>query len=727
MYHIWDVLNFTISATLVGLFLLLIKALFHDKLTARWHYFIWTVLLVRLLIPVQTSRISSPLSLLGSVRFNQWMALLQMQVEQRMHSVFSQPYAAIPGTGISAEAVMQWQNYSLTDWLFVIYLAVAGLLALFYTIIYVQLRHRIRRGLPADNALKTLVQNTAAQYGVKPCRDIRICAGFDTPFVCGIIRPVLVIPAHLKDSVTDTMILHELLHLQYKDIWMNFVIHAVRILNWCNPLMWLILNRIQNDSEAFCDQRVLERIEQEQHKAYGHQLLDLARSKYPTVVGTTTMANGKRNIKRRLKRMVDFSRVPKGHGAAAFCITLLLTLSCVANASVPEPDFDTDNVTDTRSMERMLLNAQLYQTQTPEEAINIFCKALEDGNMGYMALVIPPDEWEEYEAWVWDIGRTGEDSYTALLGEQVLEESGRPILDEDNTYLYNFRDFSKTHPYFFFEDGEEDGEIYRPIKRAEIDTCIIQNLYQIDDNTYRCQAIWDWHYDNENLESVYFDLAVEKTNDWNIRILDAQQVKNASELQGVPDVLQPMETDLNRWPVLAVQRYEDERYDMCLQQYSYGNFQNLMWAYNWNPFGTDPDKHDFQRELDGDYQDTLLKLIFKQPVNVDTQMEIFLLPSGNDMEQAIVGVEKIEERHAERSDELEAYVRKEFSAGSNQGWDYSTFRVSAGEIPRVGYIGGGGTDYWTPEEIKEPYRVLIFENGEMTANILLEQEAMLYE
>ena len=177
------------------------------------------------------------------------------------------------------------------------------------------------------------------------------------------------------------MILHELLHLQYKDIWMNFVIHAVRIVNWCNPVMWFVLNRIQNDSEAFCDQRVLERIEKEQHKAYGHQLLDLARSKYPTVVGTTTMANGKRNIKRRLKRMVDFSRVPKGHGAAAFCITLLLTLSCVANASVPEADFDTAYVTDSSSMEKMLVNAQLYRTQTPEEALNIFCKALEEGKI----------------------------------------------------------------------------------------------------------------------------------------------------------------------------------------------------------------------------------------------------------------------------------------------------------------------------------------------------------
>lgn len=716
MYNIWDFLNFTISASIVGLFLLLIKALFHDKLTAKWHYAIWIVLLARLIVPVQNTFITSPLSLLGSVRLNEWMALLQMKVENTLQSLFSVPY----GTVNHVEGVLfQWQNYSLTDWLFVIYIAGVILLSLYFIIVYISLRIRTGRGLPADETLSALVRDTAARYNVKPCENIRICAGFDTPFVCGIIRPVLVIPAHMQSHITETMLLHELLHLQYKDIWMNFLIHAVRILNWCNPVMWFVLNRIQNDSEAFCDQRVLERIEIEEHKAYGYQLLDLARSKYPTVIGTTTMANGKHNIKRRLKRMVDFSHVPKGHGAAAFCITLLLTLSCVANASMPEPDFDTSYVTDARSMEKMLVNAQLYRTETPEEALNIFCKALEEGNMGYMALVIPPDEWEEYAAWVWDIGKTGEDAYTALLGERAFADGERPVTNDDGTYAYNFRDYSKTHPYFFFEDGA----IYRPVERVGIETLVIQNLYPIDNTTYRCQAIWDWNYYYDTLENVWFDIVIEKTNDWNIRILDAQKVNRAEELQGIPDALQSFDTDWNRWPVLVAQSYEDENYAMTMQQFSEGTFHNACWPYVWDPFGTNEAVNTFQRELDGNNHSALLHLAFKQPVNVDTQMEVYLLPSSNDYEEAIAGVEKNAERMADNN----GFEREEYSSSSSDGWHYSTFPASAGTIPNAVHIGGGGSDYWTPEQLKELYRVLIFENGELTANIVLEQEAMLYD
>ena len=222
---------------------------------------------------------------------------------------------------------------------------------------------------------------------------------------------------------------------------------------------------------------------------------------------------------------------------------------------------------------------------------------------------------------------------------------------------------------------------------------------------------------------MYFDLAVEKTNDWNIRILDAQQVKNADELNGVSDTLQSFAIDWYRWPMLAVQSYEDENYDMTLQQFSSGHFQNLMWAYNWVPFGTNEAVNTFQRELDGNNHSALLHLAFKQPVNIDTQMEVYLLPSSNDYEKAIAGAEKNAERMAENN----GFEREEYSSSSSDGWHYSTFPASAGTIPNAVHIGGGGSDYWTPEQLKEPYRVLIFENGELTANIVLKQEAMLYE
>jgi len=50
--NIWSVLEYTAVISVVGLLILGMKRIFHDKLDARWHYFIWLVLLVRMIVPV---------------------------------------------------------------------------------------------------------------------------------------------------------------------------------------------------------------------------------------------------------------------------------------------------------------------------------------------------------------------------------------------------------------------------------------------------------------------------------------------------------------------------------------------------------------------------------------------------------------------------------------------------------------------------------------------------
>ncbi len=57
----WGILEYTVAVTVIGLFIWLVKLIFHDKLDARWHYFIWLVLLVRLLVPFRFGLISTPI------------------------------------------------------------------------------------------------------------------------------------------------------------------------------------------------------------------------------------------------------------------------------------------------------------------------------------------------------------------------------------------------------------------------------------------------------------------------------------------------------------------------------------------------------------------------------------------------------------------------------------------------------------------------------------------
>ena len=48
---VWQIAEYSMVVSVVALLILGMKRLFHDKLDARWHYFIWLVLAIRMVVP----------------------------------------------------------------------------------------------------------------------------------------------------------------------------------------------------------------------------------------------------------------------------------------------------------------------------------------------------------------------------------------------------------------------------------------------------------------------------------------------------------------------------------------------------------------------------------------------------------------------------------------------------------------------------------------------------
>ena len=80
--NIWSVLEYTAVISVVGLLILGMKRIFHDKLDARWHYFIWLVLLVRMIVPVDFDLVRTPLSLFHQLPVEKWFEKAQILAEK---------------------------------------------------------------------------------------------------------------------------------------------------------------------------------------------------------------------------------------------------------------------------------------------------------------------------------------------------------------------------------------------------------------------------------------------------------------------------------------------------------------------------------------------------------------------------------------------------------------------------------------------------------------------
>lgn len=143
MTNLWTVLYFTLGITLTGLMLVLFKRLFRDKLSARWHYLVWLVLLVRAILPENLRLFSTGFAL--NTLWVSGMKRLRAAVELGRNSLLSTPFG-MGGGEISLLKKMPFSAWSLTDRLFAVYLAGVAAVLLYDALLYAGLRLEIRKG-----------------------------------------------------------------------------------------------------------------------------------------------------------------------------------------------------------------------------------------------------------------------------------------------------------------------------------------------------------------------------------------------------------------------------------------------------------------------------------------------------------------------------------------------------------------------------------------------------
>lgn len=316
MTNLWAFLLQTLYVTGVGLLLLAIKTLLKDKLSPRWQYAVWSVLALRILLPAYTGKyyVLLPLPL--------WVETAKVMVEPHWASAYTNVYEATQVT--SPIPWLTGAPVSLSDWLFLLYVVGVVVTLLWYLISWLRLCLLLRQGTPVPADVQEQIERIGKTYACKTCRAIEL-PGLPSPMVCGVFRPVLALPK--GKALDDHVILHELLHLNYKDALQNVFWCFCRTLHWCNPIVRFLLNRVGNDMESLCDQRVLERLRGEDRRNYGISLLAMANDRYPRAVGTTSLSNGGKNIAQRIEAIVRFKRYPRGMALASVCVVVVLAAS----------------------------------------------------------------------------------------------------------------------------------------------------------------------------------------------------------------------------------------------------------------------------------------------------------------------------------------------------------------------------------------------------------------
>ena len=384
MTNIWGFLVQTISVSLIAGIILLLKCIMKDKLSPRWQYGVWSVFLASVFIPVHISRYSIP-------KLYIWLETGKGIVEKNLASHFTSVYEPIRVDSIVP--FLKESPQSITDWLFVTY--VLGIVCFFfrYSIAYIRLFLFVKQAQPIDTHTQQQLDILCQTYHLPSCKAVTI-EGIGSAFVCGSIRPVLVLPK--GSDIDDMILLHELLHLKYKDIFQNVIWCSVRSLHWCNPFLQYVCNQIENDMESLCDQRVLERLNGEKRREYGMILLNMANDTYAHIPGTSSISNGGKNISHRIEAIVRFKKYPKGMACVSVCILLVLcSLFGSGNAyAYSTLDYQPKAL---RKLQEAMAMARLNRCTTLAGALDTYAKGLMLKNGIYIASASSLSMHEELE------------------------------------------------------------------------------------------------------------------------------------------------------------------------------------------------------------------------------------------------------------------------------------------------------------------------------------------
>lgn len=380
MSNVWEALYQTLNVSLAAAVLLLVKWLLRDKLSPRWQYAVWAVLALRAFIPAGVVRGIIP-------QLSLWLETARSAAELHLNSAYTSAFDVI-----GMESVFPWIDaapVSLTDWLFAVYAVGVAAALVWYAVSYARLRALLRRGCEAGEDVRAAVDAVAEKYGLKACRTVAV-PGLKGAFVCGIIRPVLAVPE--GEAPDGKIILHELLHLKHLDALQNVFWCVLRALHWCNPFMQYVFDRVGNDMESLCDQRVLERLEGEERREYGAILLGMASSAYARAPGTSSISNGAKNIARRIEAIARFKLYPRGMALVSVCVVLILASALLTGASAEYDKYM--NPRNPREVFPSLAAARIERCSTIPGAIDTYLNGFIFSDCGSLAMASPLSEQE---------------------------------------------------------------------------------------------------------------------------------------------------------------------------------------------------------------------------------------------------------------------------------------------------------------------------------------------
>lgn len=249
----------TVSALILAV--LLVRAIFKNRVPKRMVYTLWLVVLVKLCLPgtlvslpvlpaeeaaAPVQRVELPAQPLPAQQPARAVTQPQTPVQQPVSPV--QEAAEAPAKPLTAMQIFQivWAGGS----------ALLGLWLFGTWLVFTVRLHKSRRFLGRHGRTRIYISSTVK-----------------SPCLAGLVPAVYLTEDVLQTAETELILRHELTHLRHLDHLWSFCRTAAVIAYWWNPFIWLAAILSKRDAELACDEAVAAGLSDAQRLVYARAIL----------------------------------------------------------------------------------------------------------------------------------------------------------------------------------------------------------------------------------------------------------------------------------------------------------------------------------------------------------------------------------------------------------------------------------------------------------------------
>ena len=311
------VLEISLATSLIILLFVILAPVLHKRYAAKWKYWIWIVLALRLLIP------------LG-------------QTEEEPPVVIDIPWQITTGLSAKEQPNPERKSVDITllDFAAVVWLLGGLAMLSAHGLSYVRFKRQvIQKGVfVEDDSILYQLQKLTEELQIR-CEVVTVeYSKAASPMIIGFVRPILVMPEETYCREELYFILkHELIHLKRHDIYFKLLLLAVNALHWFNPVVWFMRKEATIDMELSCDEGVVRGMNFEARKVYTETLISaLYRQCARRISLSTQFYGGKQVMKKRFKNILLGTKRKNGFSLVVCTVLLTSALGSLVGCSIKE-------------------------------------------------------------------------------------------------------------------------------------------------------------------------------------------------------------------------------------------------------------------------------------------------------------------------------------------------------------------------------------------------------